>query len=111
MAKDKLREYSAKRSFASTPEPSGKVQAPAGYADHVIFVQPALCEKCGAKTCIEICSAQAIAPGESGGKPAFDREKCVHCGACLWNCTQALEGGHTNIAFRAGAGGLHSAEN
>ncbi len=89
----------------------GKVQAPAGYADHVVFVQPAVCERCGTKTCIEICSAQAIAPGESGGVPAFDREKCVHCGACLWNCTQALEGEVTNISFRAGAGGLHSAEN
>jgi electron-transferring-flavoprotein dehydrogenase len=89
----------------------GKVQAPAGFADHVVFLQPAVCERCGSRTCIEICSAQAITPGESGGEPAFDREKCVHCGACLWNCTQALEGGRTNIAFRAGAGGLHSAEN
>jgi electron-transferring-flavoprotein dehydrogenase len=89
----------------------GKVQAAGGFADHVVFLQPAVCERCGSKTCIEICSAQAIAPGESGGKPAFDREKCVHCGACLWNCTQALEGGHTNVSFLAGAGGLHSAEN
>jgi electron-transferring-flavoprotein dehydrogenase len=89
----------------------GKVQAPAGYADHVVFLQPAVCERCGSRTCIEICSAQAIAPGEAGGTPAFDREKCVHCGACLWNCTQALEGEVTNISFRAGAGGLHSAEN
>ena len=89
----------------------GKVQAPAGYADHVAFLQPAACERCGARTCIEICSAQALAPGEAGGRPAFDREKCIHCGACAWNCTQALDGGRTNIAFRAGAGGLHSAEN
>ena len=89
----------------------GKVQAPAGYADHVAFRQPAVCARCGSRTCIEICSAQALAPGEVGQPPAFDREKCVHCGACLWNCTQALEGETTNIAFRAGAGGLHSAEN
>ena len=43
----------------------------------------------------------------------FDREKCVHCGACIWNCTQPLPDNpeRTNIAFRAGAGGLHSAEN
>ncbi len=88
----------------------GKVQAPSGYADHVVFLQPAVCEGCGARTCIEICSAQAIAPGE-GKVPAFDREKCVHCGACLWNCTQALDGEHGNIAFRPAAGGLHSAEN
>ncbi|MFB3915942.1 MAG: hypothetical protein ACE14M_04395 [Terriglobales bacterium] len=89
----------------------GKVQAPAGYADHVIFVYPHICETCGTKLCIEVCSGQAITPGEKG-VPAFDREKCVHCGACLWNCTQTTPGGKTtNIEFRAGAGGLHSSEN
>jgi len=90
----------------------GKVQAPGGFADHVKFLHPEICEKCGAKICIELCSGQAITPGE-GGVPAFDREKCVHCGACLWNCTQPLPENpeRTNIAFRAGAGGLHSAEN
>ena len=42
-----------------------------------------------------------------------DREKCVHCGACLWNCSQANPENpeRMNIAFRAGTGGLHSAEN
>ena len=89
----------------------GKVQAPGGYADHVVFLEPAVCASCGSRTCIEICSAQAITPGDGSGAPAFDREKCVHCGACLWNCTQTLEGERTNLAFRAGAGGLHSAEN
>ncbi|MFZ5802916.1 MAG: 4Fe-4S ferredoxin [Candidatus Omnitrophota bacterium] len=91
----------------------GKVQAPAGYADHVVFLYPHLCETCGTKICIELCSAQAIMPGESGGKPQFDREKCVHCGACLWNCSQIVEGNADkgNIQFAAGAGGLHSAEN
>jgi electron-transferring-flavoprotein dehydrogenase len=90
----------------------GKVQAPSGYADHVVFLFPELCEKCGAKVCIELCSGQAIAPGE-GGVPSFDREKCVHCGACLWNCSQPVPGNPdcTNIAFRAGTGGLHSAIN
>jgi electron-transferring-flavoprotein dehydrogenase len=90
----------------------GKVQAPPGYADHVVFLYPQLCEKCGTKICIEACSGQAIAPGESG-VPVFDREKCVHCGACLWNCTTPMPGdpNRTNIAFRAGTGGLHSAEN
>ena len=63
----------------------GKVQAPPGYADHVVFLYPELCEKCGTKICIELCSGQAITPGENG-VPNFDREKCVHCGACLWNC-------------------------
>jgi electron-transferring-flavoprotein dehydrogenase len=90
----------------------GKVQAPHGYADHVVFLHPELCEKCGARICIEACSGQAIYPGENG-VPAFDREKCVHCGACLWNCSQADPENpeRMNIAFRAGTGGLHSAEN
>jgi electron-transferring-flavoprotein dehydrogenase len=90
----------------------GKVQAPHGYADHVVFLHPELCEKCGARICIEACSGQAITPGENG-VPAFDREKCVHCGACLWNCSQANPENpeRMNIAFRAGTGGLHSAEN
>ncbi len=90
----------------------GKVQAPAGYGDHVQFLYPHLCEQCGTKICIEVCSGQAITPGEKG-VPAFDREKCIHCGACLWNCARPLaEGGEqTNLAFRVGTGGLHSAEN
>jgi electron-transferring-flavoprotein dehydrogenase len=90
----------------------GKVQAPPGYADHVVFLYPELCERCGTKICIELCSGQAIAPGV-GGVPAFDREKCVHCGACYWNCAQPIPENpeRMNIAFRAGTGGLHSAEN
>ena len=90
----------------------GKVQAPAGYADHVVFVYPNVCEQCTTKTCIEVCSGQAILPGEHG-VPAFDREKCIHCGACQWNCTQDRRdgSGRTNLEFRAGTGGLHSAEN
>jgi len=98
----------------------GKVQAPPGYADHVEFLYPHLCEQCGTKLCIEACSGQAITPGPAG-VPAFDREKCVHCGACFWNCAlphpqadPARHGGaplQTNLAFRTGAGGLHSAEN
>ncbi|MDR3457482.1 MAG: 4Fe-4S ferredoxin [Verrucomicrobiae bacterium] len=90
----------------------GKVQAPPGCADHVVFRHPELCEQCEARICIEACSGQAITPGENG-VPAFDREKCVHCGACLWNCSQADPENpeRMNIAFRAGTGGLHSAEN
>jgi electron-transferring-flavoprotein dehydrogenase len=90
----------------------GKVQAPPGYADHVDFLYPNLCAACGTKICVEVCSAQAIAPGE-GGVPSFDREKCIHCGACRWNCSQPLPGQpeRMNIGFRAGTGGLHSAEN
>jgi electron-transferring-flavoprotein dehydrogenase len=90
----------------------GKVQAPPGYTDHVVFLYPELCEKCGTKICIELCSGQAITSGENG-VPNFDREKCIHCGVCLWNCAQPLPDNpeRTNIAFRAGTGGLHSAEN
>ena len=63
------------------------------------------------RVCVEICSAEALRPGE-GGVPAFDREKCVHCGACLWSCTERVDGtDQVNLQFRAGTGGLHSAEN
>lgn len=91
----------------------GKVQAPAGYADHVVFVSKELCLTCDKKVCIENCSGQAISPGEGGGVPAFDREKCVHCGACLWNCSKPSPTNpeRMNIAFCSGTGGLHSAEN
>ncbi len=69
----------------------GKVQAPAGYADHVVFTDPALCRACQTRLCIEMCSGQALMPGEDG-VPAFDREKCIHCGACYWNCTRPQPG-------------------
>lgn len=90
----------------------GKVQAPAGFKDHVVFLFPYLCETCDNKLCIEICSGQAITPGENG-IPEFDREKCIHCGACMWNCVKTIPGDptRTNISFQAGAGGLHSVEN
>jgi electron-transferring-flavoprotein dehydrogenase len=88
----------------------GKVQAMPGFADHVTFRDPALCTACGEKTCIAMCSGQAITEGPDG-QPVFEREKCVHCGACLWNCATAPEGESSNIDFRAGSGGLHSAEN
>ena len=82
----------------------GKVQAPSDAADHVVFRNSSLCEQCGQRTCIEMCSGQAIHAGDTA-VPAFDREKCVHCGACLWNCPD------NNVAFAAGPGGFHSAEN
>ncbi len=91
----------------------GKVQAPAGYADHVRFRNPGVCAGCHEKICIEACSGQAISMNPEGGVPLFDREKCVHCGACLWNCSKAdrTNPEQTNIDFLAGAGGLHSVEN
>ncbi|MFZ0731135.1 MAG: hypothetical protein WAM79_02305 [Candidatus Sulfotelmatobacter sp.] len=88
----------------------GSVQAAPGYADHVIFLRSEVCRECESKLCVEMCSGQAITRGENG-IPAFDREKCVYCGACLWNCAAANDGQKGNIAFRAGAGGLHSALN
>ncbi len=88
----------------------GKVQAMPGFADHVRFLDAELCEACIEKSCIAMCSGQAITLGAEG-VPAFEREKCVHCGACLWNCAHPPIGKTSNIEFLAGAGGLHSAEN
>jgi electron-transferring-flavoprotein dehydrogenase len=90
----------------------GKVQAPAGYADHVVFLDTGICADCSRKLCIEMCSGQAITPGDNG-IPQFDREKCIHCGACFWNCTRPRKGDseRSNLDFRAGTGGLHSADN
>ncbi|THB67254.1 MAG: 4Fe-4S ferredoxin, partial [Desulfovibrio sp.] len=91
----------------------GKVQAMPGYRDHVVFADPARCEACKEKVCIEACSGQAITANPEGGVPLFDREKCVHCGACLWNCSKSHPEDEelTNVEFLAGSGGLHSAEN
>jgi electron-transferring-flavoprotein dehydrogenase len=90
----------------------GKVQAPPGFKDHVVFEDSRLCATCGKRLCIEMCSGEAIRPGPDG-IPSFDREKCVHCGACFWSCTRVPDGAaeRTNVSFRAGAGGLHSVEN
>jgi electron-transferring-flavoprotein dehydrogenase len=88
----------------------GKVQAMPGFADHVTFRDPSLCAACTEKTCVAMCSGQAITQGPDG-QPTFEREKCVHCGACLWNCASAPDGETSNIEFKAGSGGLHSAEN
>jgi len=82
----------------------GKVQAMPGFADHVKFRNLQLCAACNEKTCVAMCSGQAITEG-GDGLPSFEREKCVHCGGCLWNCAGE------NVEFGAGAGGLHSAEN
>jgi electron-transferring-flavoprotein dehydrogenase len=91
----------------------GKVQANPGYADHVVFADPEVCARCAEKVCVEACSGQAITMNPDGGAPLFDREKCVHCGACLWNCSKPhpRDPEKTNVEFRAGSGGLHSVEN
>ncbi|MGC9224078.1 MAG: hypothetical protein ACP5E2_09145 [Terracidiphilus sp.] len=88
----------------------GKVQAMPGYADHVVFLDRQRCISCQEKTCIAMCSGQAITLGADGA-PVFEREKCVHCGACLWNCPHSPDGERGNIEFQAGSGGLHSGEN
>jgi electron-transferring-flavoprotein dehydrogenase len=88
----------------------GKVQAMPGFADHVVFLDRRRCIACEEKTCVAMCSGQAITLGDEG-VPEFEREKCVHCGACLWNCAQSPDGERSNIEFAAGSGGLHSAEN
>ena len=88
----------------------GGVQASSGYANHVIFRRPELCRACETKLCVEMCSGQAITRGEDA-VPAFDREKCVYCGACLWNCQADADGTKGNVEFKAGAGGLHSTLN
>ncbi len=91
----------------------GKVVANPGYADHVTFADSYSCSVCTEQVCTEICSGQAISINPEGGAPLFDREKCVHCGACLWNCSKPHpeDDEHTNVRFGAGSGGLHSAEN
>jgi electron-transferring-flavoprotein dehydrogenase len=88
----------------------GKVQAMPSFADHIVFLDKKRCVVCSEKTCIAMCSGQAITLGDDG-MPAFEREKCVHCGACLWNCAHSPDGEHGNVVFTAGAGGLHSVEN
>jgi len=88
----------------------GKVQAMSGFADHVVFRNAGLCIACEEMTCIAMCSGQALTLGPEG-VPTFEREKCVHCGGCLWNCANSPDGLHSNLEFRAGSGGLHSVEN
>ncbi len=94
----------------------GKVQASGNYANHVRFDAPDICDRCTTQLCVEACSGQAITANPEGGAPLFDREKCVHCGVCMWNCTHARRGRSTdtdltNLIFDAGGGGLHSSEN
>ena len=88
----------------------GKVQAIPGFADHVVFLNKQLCIACDEKTCIAMCSGQAITLGDDD-QPVFEREKCIHCGGCIWNCSHPPDGKDSNIEFQAGSGGLHSAEN
>jgi electron-transferring-flavoprotein dehydrogenase len=90
----------------------GKVQATPGFADHVLFLDKKRCVPCRENTCVSMCSGQAITLSpDDPPVPVFEREKCVHCGACLWNCPHSSGGERGNIEFQAGSGGLHSGEN
>ena len=63
------------RSPLPTPTPLavGKVQAPPGCADRVVFLYPDFCERCGARVCIEMCSGQALTPGRTACRPSTAR--------------------------------------
>ncbi len=91
----------------------GKVTANPGYEDHVRFKDINICKECDARVCIDACSGEAIQFNSDQNIPFFEREKCVHCGACLWNCSEADPSNPilSNVSFIAGSGGLHSAEN
>ena len=88
----------------------GKVQAPAGYADHVVFRDPEVCSRCDAKLCVEMCSGQAITrDARRALRLSTARNASIAARAC--GIAPEMIGGKPNIEFRAGAGGLHSAEN
>ena len=67
------------------------------------------CRTCKERICVAMCSGQAIAP-DSDGLPLFDREKCVLCGACVWNCPEVDEDAQTNLVFGPDAAGPLAAE-
>ena len=87
----------------------GKVQAAAGFADHVIFRDPKLCEPCEERTCIAMCSGQAITPG--AGRARVRPREMRPLRRVPVELLAIARGQHSNIDFRAGPGGLHSAEN
>lgn len=83
--------------------------APVGFRDHVRFRDAEKCRTCKERICVTMCSGQAISP-DSGGLPVLDREKCVLCGACVWNCPEIDEDAQTNLVFGPDAVGPPSAE-
>ena len=88
----------------------GKVQAMPGFADHVVFRDTALCAACEEKTCIAMCSGQAITQGADGAARLRTREVRALRRVPVELRAVARRRAR-NIEFRAGAGGLHSAEN
>ena len=80
--------------------PAGPGGAPAKVESRAFFIPP-------------IFAPATPSRSIDGGVPVFDREKCGHCGACIWNRAQPLPDNpeRTDIAFRAGTDGLPPAGN
>jgi len=55
----------------------GKVQAPHGYADHVVLEHPEICRSCGARVCIESCELNIINTRKCESTVLTGREKPV----------------------------------
>ena len=88
----------------------GKVQAMPGFADHVAFIDLGLCMVCREKTCIAMCSGQAITLGDDGSARLRARE--VHpLRRMHLELRPHAPRQQSNVDFGAGSGGLHSAEN
>ena len=89
----------------------GKVQAPAGYADHVVFRRPATCASAAARRlCVEMCSGQAHHAAATDGVPGLRPREVRPLRRLPVELPRARRR-QTTSSFRAGAGGLHSAEN
>ena len=90
----------------------GKVQAPPGYADHVTFLRPELCKACGAEGLLRDLLGGGDPPGRGGRpRPSTARSASTAARAC-GAARERIDGtDEVNLQFRAGTGGLHSAEN
>lgn len=72
-----------------------------GFPEHIRFRNAEVCRACQTRVCVEMCLGQAITP-HGDGLPGFDRKKCVHCCACLWNCPEIDEDGQASLIAKAG---------
>ena len=88
----------------------GGVTAISLIADDMALAGGTITGGSGAVSLTSSTPGQAITLG-ADEVPVFEREKCIHCGGCLWNCAHSPDGILSNVEFRAGSGGLHSAEN
>ena len=87
----------------------GKVQAMPGFADHVRFLDKKLCIACEDKTCIAMCSGQAITLGADGLPPSSAKSACI--AARVYGIVRIPRRRARKHRIPAGAGGFHSAEN